>query len=655
MSALNLLPNVAPPSISTNDVETLRQLDTEDNRTAMYLHYFELGGPDIALTQAKVSSFSGFPGAVADAANQRIKFLASPLYPQGGVIKFSKDISKNVVDGIETDVLNGGKGIFTDTQMLEMDHNVWKQKGLGDLFPGNAFRWIDFLGRSDASFSTKDFNGVLMAIGGGISEVATTGKVYGYARQHFKESADYQWYYKKVNGKDISCALDRRTGKVVFVEESKYAKKLNGAIKIEDDRRLIDVFKEAVIPFAPPLPPRPNAAKNVQSQTGNAPPRGSAEEERDYALFLRSNGLRASDVTPEAKAVIVEMANRYAAEQSAANSFPFEFFEEAANKLVIIAQVTGKPKLMFAAQLGQRGLNVVRLVSELPGALMSAPTFFAAFNPIMALGMAIFSFSSLFSKRQEQNQLQPLMEQLTQISQQIRAMHQDMIEGINCLLIGQENLLNTMIERFDRLENLIRNEHERLGGALLLNMDRIENFLALIHNDLCFQIREVYVQPFDRLEVRLLRAISTDNTADEQRNFLRSFQGEIFEFEDWLISKSGSAMLNGYRYIRFLEEHQITNPVAEKLVNSRLVNENVQLEFMVGYLGQIAQDILGADQFTGNAPDKLCNPTFWIKGVTTYLSLRHAMSTLGIPHDRNSTQLNRSKRRVRIMQILSRF
>lgn len=54
--------------LTQEDIDELGQFINNDNRTGMYLRYYELTGSDQALEQAYISTFSEFTGGAADRA-----------------------------------------------------------------------------------------------------------------------------------------------------------------------------------------------------------------------------------------------------------------------------------------------------------------------------------------------------------------------------------------------------------------------------------------------------------------------------------------------------------------------------------------------------------------------------------------------------------
>jgi hypothetical protein len=99
-------------------------------------------GSNEALTQAEISSFSGDPGYLAYAANATAQFTLGLLgrgdqYP-GTTDQFSLQIATDLFNRIQTDVNNGGTGVFGDKQIFDLAQQQWINNNVGDFFPGNV-------------------------------------------------------------------------------------------------------------------------------------------------------------------------------------------------------------------------------------------------------------------------------------------------------------------------------------------------------------------------------------------------------------------------------------------------------------------------------------------------------------------------------------
>ena len=647
MTSLSLVQ--ATSTLTLDDAQDLQHLQDDDNRTAMYLHYFELTGEQQAFVQAKISSFSGFLGAAADAANQNIQ-QATPLYPTQGVIYFSNQISQDHITHVYQDVLQGGTGVFTGTTMQANARSIWDYYGIGPLFPGNVYNLTELIKHPlDVNWA-----GVAQAVEAGLTvswdTLTLAANAYGVARATFDDPTTYQWYYKKVHNKSVSVAVERATGKVVFVEHSTHALCVDGIV-LGTDTLFKDAIYEPVIPFKP-IPKTPGETP-AQSQIlgpltldAERPPE---EQEFEFLQFLNAYGLTPEDVSREEKKAIIALGDTYVEKKENNNwldKIPFTFLEQAAGNLVVIATQTGNPRLYRAAVRMERGIDILHQCVLLPGAVAAAgPTLWAVCTPMMALGMAIFSFVSLFGQQSDPNQLQPIMDMLGQLSDKIDALHEELILAKTEILAGQQLILTTMIDQFRHVAKLIQYEHAQLGVAMTLNFERMDQFLSLIHFDLSSMVRQTYTLNFEQIMVMLSAALESPPPPEQRKTLMDWRLTHIAIFEDWIINKSRSGLLNGSHYVQFLVEHQMDLPKAQMLINRRLINENIHLECMVGYLGQIAVALMGKPlKLTGPDAGSLPNPTFWLKGATTYLLLRRTLSHLEIEHDQTFQKFGKIKK-----------
>lgn len=126
-------------ALSQQDMDHLSWLLNEQgDRTAFYLHYYEITGNEQALAAAKISHLTDFEGAVAGRANDVVQQQYPDQYPQGGVFDFSRDVAPTIFNAITKDFNEGtGTGVLTERGFLEAAREAWDAKGLGDQFPGN--------------------------------------------------------------------------------------------------------------------------------------------------------------------------------------------------------------------------------------------------------------------------------------------------------------------------------------------------------------------------------------------------------------------------------------------------------------------------------------------------------------------------------------
>ncbi|GAB3346839.1 cadherin domain-containing protein [Lysobacter tyrosinilyticus] len=106
--------------------------------------------------QASITTNSGVYGAGAAIGNAAAKLRAGERYSLT-LDDFSKNIIERMLDGIERELLTGRDGLLTAQELHYLDYSVWKQLGMGELFPGNAQRWED----RQAGFNAIDSGSVI--------------------------------------------------------------------------------------------------------------------------------------------------------------------------------------------------------------------------------------------------------------------------------------------------------------------------------------------------------------------------------------------------------------------------------------------------------------------------------------------------------------
>lgn len=93
----------------TNEQMTeLRNLIQDDNRTAYYVKYHEFTKTGMSLQMASISSFAGFVGGVAEAANIDIQNDLGDLYPYTDIFDFSREIATAHFNKVEESFCSEG-------------------------------------------------------------------------------------------------------------------------------------------------------------------------------------------------------------------------------------------------------------------------------------------------------------------------------------------------------------------------------------------------------------------------------------------------------------------------------------------------------------------------------------------------------------------
>jgi hypothetical protein len=126
-------------TLTQQDIDQLGWLlNDRDDRTAFYLHYYELTGNEQVLAMAKISQLTEFEGAVAQRGNEVVQEQHPDLYPPEGVIQFSHEVAPHLYTAITKDFYEGTHtGVLENRAVLESAREAWDARGLGDQFLGN--------------------------------------------------------------------------------------------------------------------------------------------------------------------------------------------------------------------------------------------------------------------------------------------------------------------------------------------------------------------------------------------------------------------------------------------------------------------------------------------------------------------------------------
>jgi hypothetical protein len=152
--------------VPTEVLERAQKFLDKGDRGAAYLTLYQELGNEQILIQTGITTYTGFWGSGALTGNH--------LAMQGGgeryttkLDEFSVEIAQATLDAVRKDLENGGTGRLSDDQFQTADRQVWKDKSMPELFPGNV-QFMDFWNHEgdhgEAFFSTS----TLSMIGAGL-------------------------------------------------------------------------------------------------------------------------------------------------------------------------------------------------------------------------------------------------------------------------------------------------------------------------------------------------------------------------------------------------------------------------------------------------------------------------------------------------------
>jgi hypothetical protein len=118
-----------------------RLLDQGDRGGAYLTLYKELGNEQI-LIQTQITTYTGIWGSGAITGNSMAREDGGSRY-NTQLDEFSVEIAQATIDAIRQDLEAGGTGRLSNDQFQAADRQVWADKGMAELFPGNI-QFLDF-------------------------------------------------------------------------------------------------------------------------------------------------------------------------------------------------------------------------------------------------------------------------------------------------------------------------------------------------------------------------------------------------------------------------------------------------------------------------------------------------------------------------------
>jgi hypothetical protein len=142
-----------------------RYLDRGDRGAAYLTLYQELGNEQI-LIQTGITTYTGFWGSGALTGNWMAKQDGGDRYVTQ-LDEFSVEIAQATIDAVRKDLEQGGTGRLSDDQFQTADREVWKSKGMAELFPGNV-QFMDFWNHEGEGVEAFFSPSTLSMIGAGL-------------------------------------------------------------------------------------------------------------------------------------------------------------------------------------------------------------------------------------------------------------------------------------------------------------------------------------------------------------------------------------------------------------------------------------------------------------------------------------------------------
>ena len=197
-----------------------KQLDDGDRGGAYITLYKELGSEQL-LVQAQITTYTGIWGSGALAGTTQAQNSGRERHNLP-LDQFSTDIAQGTIDGIRKNLESGGTGRLTEPEFRAIDRDVWRQKNMVELFPGNVQFWDPWNHKKEDQAATLSQASINMARVGVRSALSLVG-VKGWSGENTilqvgKRPAEFQNdpNYHTFGSKDdrFITVIDKRTGHV---------------------------------------------------------------------------------------------------------------------------------------------------------------------------------------------------------------------------------------------------------------------------------------------------------------------------------------------------------------------------------------------------------------------------------------------------------
>gem|GEM_PF-3357972 len=137
-------------AITQQTVDNLEVTLNSGDRGGFYLQLAEVykaegasqAAIDQIIVQSQITTGSGLWGGAAALGNAYAQENGGVDYDVT-LDTFSRQIGERFLEGIESSIASGQSGVFNASEIRTLDYSVWRDKGMGDLFPGQADRYLN--------------------------------------------------------------------------------------------------------------------------------------------------------------------------------------------------------------------------------------------------------------------------------------------------------------------------------------------------------------------------------------------------------------------------------------------------------------------------------------------------------------------------------
>jgi len=203
------------------DLDKLKELLDSGDRGGFYLELYNQTGLKQALIQGAITTYSGVWGGMAVATNAMAK-ESNPDKYNLTLDEFSQQIAQATYDA----AVLAHKEIrpLTEMDMMNADHSVWEDKGMGGYFPGNIQFAIDTLSLGGMHGGKTVSQGTLNSAKAGIQAVKEKYKpsivLAHESGKRYDEFCDLDRYIKDDGSNDgILKVYDKVDGKYAFIQD----------------------------------------------------------------------------------------------------------------------------------------------------------------------------------------------------------------------------------------------------------------------------------------------------------------------------------------------------------------------------------------------------------------------------------------------------
>lgn len=337
----------------------------------------------------------------------------------------------------------------------------------------------------------------------------------------------------------------------------------------------------------------------VDGLMGQLQAMGLETQENFHQLLIGNQAIR-QNLQTFLSYVKHENQQKYLQAQKEAKASNYQGLMSACYFAAELGKITHCRELTQIANISQAGIQIYRNVEQLMASGLSG---MALFGPVSAIGMSVIGVFSLFNQAPNPHQL--ILKQLARLSQQVTALHKDMVSHFQSLDERLSFMFNKIQEGFAAIERNTQLSVTKKLAEIQGELETLTKITKAGFQEALLEKLNQNVLYTASLKDGIIETITKEN-----------YEVHLLELQAFILEKSCIPLLNGTIYSHLLKPEA---PMTSQLVSLLATSPP---EALSGLLVYFAKYELNIPSFRAINEKNIFHPALWQIALETYMELK---------------------------------